>query len=64
MYIGVLLACPSLAVAEVLIEPRGLYQKSALSVGTVVNQILHTENHEIGVQLLHKLQQMIKSGEF
>ncbi|XP_071797566.1 clathrin heavy chain linker domain-containing protein 1-like [Asterias amurensis] len=62
MYIGVLLACPSLAVAEVLIEPRGLYQKSALSVGTVVNQILHTENHEIGVQLLHKLQQMIKSG--
>ena len=62
MYVGVLVACPSIALAEVLVQPRVPSQLPALTVGTVVNQLLQTENHEIGVQLLVNIHQSIKTG--
>ncbi|XP_038075766.1 clathrin heavy chain linker domain-containing protein 1-like isoform X2 [Patiria miniata] len=61
MYMGVLVACPSIALAEVLIQPRGPPGKPTLSVGTVVFELLQTENYAIGVQLLDRVYRSIQA---
>ncbi|XP_038049781.1 clathrin heavy chain linker domain-containing protein 1-like isoform X3 [Patiria miniata] len=63
MYMGVLVACPSIALAEVLIQPRGPPGKPTLSVGTVVFELLQTENYAIGVQLLDRVYRSIQAGD-
>ncbi|XP_022111074.1 clathrin heavy chain linker domain-containing protein 1-like isoform X2 [Acanthaster planci] len=64
MYVGVLVACPSLALAEVLIQLRDTKGKPALSVGAVVFALLQTDSYTVGLQLLDEIHQRIKSVHF
>ncbi|XP_072031866.1 clathrin heavy chain linker domain-containing protein 1-like [Amphiura filiformis] len=61
-YVGVLVACPTLALAEVLVQPYGDSNTPVLPVGTVVSELLRTESHQVGVQLLDKIHSNIQSG--
>lgn len=62
-YVGVLVACPTLALAEVLIQPYGMSTTPVLPVGTVVSELLKTESHQVGVKLLEQIHANILSGE-
>ncbi|XP_784207.2 clathrin heavy chain linker domain-containing protein 1 [Strongylocentrotus purpuratus] len=62
-YLGVLVACPSLALAEVLVQPSGHSTRPVLSVGSVVSTLLKTQDHhQIGVELIDNIHHSISSG--
>ena len=62
-YVGVLVACPTLALAEVLVQPYGTSTTPVLPVGTVVSELLRTESHQVGIQLLEKIHSNIQAGK-
>ncbi|XP_071480646.1 clathrin heavy chain linker domain-containing protein 1-like [Diadema antillarum] len=61
-YIGVLVACPSLALAEVLVQSSGHSTKPVLSVGSVVSALLKTDHHQVGIELIDNIHLDIKRG--